>query len=261
MDTPNQIKTKSAPTIAELARAAAAHAAPVSRQPIISIEHVKKTFKVGRNTVDVLKNINVKIYPEEFIIILGPSGSGKSTLLNILLGLEPPSSGTVMLDGINISTMKPDKIAKIRYRIFGIIFQRSDWIRSINVVQNVSLPLAINKIGRQERIAKAWQRLKEVGMADHGDYMPTELSGGQQQKVSLARSLINNPPVIVADEPTGNLDTVSAERVMETFKALNEKMKKTVLMVTHNIDYVRYASRTVYVRDGAVIEGSEQFKK
>lgn len=249
-------------TIAELAaEAKKTVAAADQRQPLIEIDRVSKSFKVGKNIIPVLKNINIKIYPQEFIIILGPSGSGKSTLLNILLGLELPTSGRVSLNGVDITKKKADQISKIRFKVFGIIFQKSDWIRSLSVMQNVALPLAMNNIGKKKRNPIAIQRLKEVGMEDHAQYIPTELSGGQQQKVSLARSLVNDPPIIIADEPTGNLDTVSAEKVMNTFKDLNERLKKTVMMVTHNIDYVRYASRTIYVRDGAVIEGSEQFKK
>ncbi|MFA6553398.1 MAG: ABC transporter ATP-binding protein [Patescibacteria group bacterium] len=247
-------------TIAELA-AESASASQNTQKAVIEVNDVSKSFVVGKNVISVLKNINLKIYPEEFIIILGPSGSGKSTLLNILLGLEAPTTGHVVLNGTDITYMKTDKIAKIRYGVYGIIFQRSDWIRSFSVLDNVTLPLALNNIKKKIRREQAWMRLKQVGMADHGLYYPTELSGGQQQKVSLARSLINDPPIIVADEPTGNLDSVSAERVMNTFKDLNEKEHKTVMMVTHNIDYVRYASRTIYVRDGTIIEGSEQFKK
>lgn len=234
-------------------------AAPNKKKPIIEIDKVTKSFKVGKNVYTVLKNINIKIYPQEFIIILGPSGSGKSTLLNILLGLEAPSSGRVILNNSVITGLKPDKISKIRYNVYGIVFQKADWLRSLNVQQNVALPLAINNIGRNVRLKLAMQRLKEVGMDDHALYMPTELSGGQQQKVSLARALIKDPPIVVADEPTGNLDSASADRVMQQFKNLNEEHHKTVLMVTHNIDYVRYASRTIYVRDGQVIEGSTQF--
>lgn len=235
--------------------------ATAEKKPLIELKNVNKSFKVGKNFIQVLKNININIYPEEFIIILGPSGSGKSTLLNTILGLEMPTTGKVILNGVDIIQKKPDQISKIRFNVYGIVFQRADWVRSINVLQNTALPLAINKISRKERTEKAWQRLKEVDMTDHAQYIPTELSGGQQQKVCLARALINNPPIIVADEPTGNLDTVSAEKVMETFKNFNERQKKTILMVTHNVDYVRYASRTIYVRDGSIIEGSEQFKK
>ena len=236
-----------------------ASAKKVSRgKPLLEVTNVTKSFKVGKNLMHVLHDINIAIMPEEFIIILGPSGSGKSTLLNILLGLEPSTTGKVVMNGIDITDKKIDQISKIRYHNFGVIFQKADWVRSLDVLQNTSLPLAINKVRKKERLKRALEQLTKVGMDDHAAYMPTELSGGQQQKVSLARALINDPPIVVADEPTGNLDSVSADKVMNIFKDLNERLHKTVIMVTHNIDYVRYASRTIYVRDGTIVQGSEQ---
>lgn len=229
-------------------------------KPVIELKHVNKIFKVGKNDIHVLKDINIKVYPQEFIVILGPSGSGKSTLLNSILGLEYPTNGAVNVMGQDITKLDQNEIAKFRFKVYGIVFQRADWIRSINVIQNIALPLAINNRSKKDRLAVGWRLIKEVGMADHANFMPSELSGGQQQKICLARSLVNDPPIVIADEPTGNLDTVSAERVMEMFMHLNENRKKTLIMVTHNIDYVRYASRTIYVRDGRIVESSEQFK-
>ncbi len=247
-------------TIAQLAQQTAA-AAPAGKKskPLLEVVDVQKKFVVGKNVIHVLKDINISIYPEEFIVILGPSGSGKSTVLNTLLGLEPPTSGHVILGGIDLTTKKPDKISKIRYSKIGIVFQRPEWVRSLTVVQNVELPMAINNEDKKKRHEIAMQRLREIGMDDHADYFPTELSGGQQQKVTIARALVHDPGIIIADEPTGNLDSKSADRVMNLFKELNEKFKKTIILVTHNIDYVRYASSTIYIRDGRVIQGSEQF--
>ncbi|MBU0964528.1 ABC transporter ATP-binding protein [Patescibacteria group bacterium] len=245
-------------TIADIA-AQSAKTENEKKKPIIEVRNLNKYYMVGKNRIDVVKNINIKIYPQEFIVILGPSGSGKSTLLNHMIGLETPSSGSVIVNGDVISNKKPNQIAKFRFKHYGIVFQRAEWVRSISVLDNVALPLAINNIGKSERNKKAQQYLKDLGMETHANYLPTELSGGQQQKVTIARALMNNPPIIVADEPTGNLDTNSADRVMTLLKNFNEKDKKTILMVTHNIDYVRYASRTVYIRDGNVVQGSEQF--
>ena len=228
---------------------------PSSPTPIIELRGVHKTFRVGKSDIPVLKNINVKIFPGEFIIILGPSGSGKSTLLNHILGLEQPTSGEVWMCGHKLNGLSQQKIAKLRYQFFGIVFQRPDWINSINVLNNVQLPLAINNTARHIRTERAWERLKQVDMADHAHYPPNELSGGQQQKIALARSMVNNPDSYIADEPTGNLDSVSAVKVMEIFKALNQNEKKTVIMVTHNIEYVRYGTRTINIRDGQVVEG------
>ncbi|MEK7636911.1 MAG: ABC transporter ATP-binding protein [Patescibacteria group bacterium] len=230
-------------------------------QPAIALRNVGKSYRVGKNDITVLKDINLEIFPGEFVIILGPSGSGKSTLLNHLLGLEQPTSGRVILYGHDITNLGTNAIARLRYRYCGVIFQRPDWINSINVVQNVSLPLAIHGVRTGDRLSKAWQYLKEVDMTDHGSYPPTDLSGGQQQKIALARAMINEPSMYIADEPTGNLDSVSADKVMDIFQHLNQDQKKTIIMVTHNIDYVRFGSRTVYIRDGQVASGAEQFLK
>lgn len=231
----------------------------ISKKPLIEVSNVQKNFTVGKNVIHVLKNINVKIYEKEFIVILGPSGSGKSTLLNTILGLEPPSVGLVMIDNVDLTQMTENEIAKYRYKKYGIVFQRSEWIRSINVLNNVALPLAINGIAKKVREDVAMEMLHKVGMEDFAKYISTELSGGQQQKVTLARALTNDAKIIVADEPTGNLDSNSAEKVMNIFKILNEDQDKTVIMITHNIDYVRYASRTIYIKDGKIVEGSAQF--
>jgi putative ABC transport system ATP-binding protein len=228
-------------------------------KPLIELKHVNKIFKVGKNDVHVLKDVNIKIYPQEFIVILGPSGSGKSTLLNSILGLEYPTSGEVNIMGTDITKLSQNEIARFRFKVYGIVFQRADWVRSVSVIQNIAMPLAINNQSGKKRMDIAWRLIKEVGMSDHSNFFPSELSGGQQQKICLARSLVNDPPIVIADEPTGNLDTVSAEKVMNLFVDLNEKKKKTLIMVTHNIDYVRYASRTIYVRDGRVVESSEHF--
>lgn len=246
-------------SISDLVQTLNTKAAPSNKKPIIDVQNVNKNFVVGKHEIYVLQKVNVQIFPEEFIVILGPSGSGKSTLMNSILGLEPPSTGKVIVKNANLADKKPNVLTKFRFKFFGIVFQRPEWVRSLTVIQNVALPLALNNVSKKERNERAMEKLRDVGMEDHADYFPTELSGGQQQKVTLARALINNPDIIVADEPTGNLDTKSADRVMNMFKDLNEKQHKTVLMVTHNIDYVRYASRTIYIRDGRVVQGADQF--
>ncbi len=227
-----------------------------STTPVLAMKNVNKTYQVGKNAIPVLKNINLTIMPGEFLIILGPSGSGKSTLLDHILGLEQPTSGEVWMCGTKITGLSQNKIAKLRYQHFGIIFQRPDWVNSINVLNNVQLPLAIHNVNKKVRRERAWEKLKEVEMTDHAQYPPNQLSGGQQQKVALARSMVNDPEVFIADEPTGNLDSVSALKVMEIFKELNQERHKTMIMVTHNIEYVRYGSRTIYIRDGMIVEGA-----
>lgn len=223
--------------------------------PVIELRNVHKSFRVGKGLVPVLKDVNIKIEQGEFIIVLGPSGSGKTTILNHFLGLEQPTTGQVFLYGHDITNLSSNDIARLRYKYFGVVFQRPDWITSISVLQNVVLPLAIHNVKKQDRHQRAVTRLQEVDMFDHATFAPNELSGGQQQKVALARAMINDPPAYIADEPTGNLDSVSAVKVMEMFKKINEEEKKTVIMVTHNIEYVKYGSRTIYIRDGQVVEG------
>ena len=247
-------------TIAELAsEAREKEVEQGGKKPVIVVEHLVKSFVVGKNLIRVVKDVSAKIYPEEFIVVLGPSGSGKSTFMNSILGLEPPTSGHVYVNGQDLTKKKQNQLTKFRYHTYGIVFQRPEWIRSLNVVQNVELPLALNGVAKSTRRKKALQMLKDVGMEDHANYYPTELSGGQQQKVTIARALINDPQIVIADEPTGNLDTKSADMVMNLFNDLNQNKKKTLLMVTHNIDYVRYASRTIYIRDGQIVQGTEQF--
>lgn len=223
-------------------------------EPILELRNVHKTYRVGKNDIEVLKDINLAVHPGEFLIILGPSGSGKSTLLNHILGLEMPTTGTIHIHGINITGFSANKIAKLRHRYFGIVFQRPDWIHSINVLQNVSLPLAIHNVGSKQRLDRAMEELKKAEIAEFASYPPVDLSGGQQQKVALARALINDPEIVIADEPTGNLDSVSADKVLEHFRQLHKELGKTILMVTHNTEYVRYGTRTISVRDGRVVE-------
>ncbi len=226
-----------------------------AQKPIIELKNVIKEFRVGQTIIRVLKDISLKIYPEEFIIILGPSGSGKSTLINTIIGLEIPTSGSVVVEGKDLTKMSIDQLATFRLKAYGVVYQRPDWIKALSVVENVAFPLAIDNQAVKSSLKKAHELLQRFGLDDHSNYSPVELSGGQQQKVEIARSLIMDSNIIVADEPTGNLDTDSAEKVMGIFEGLRTEMKKTIIMVTHNMEYVRYATHTIYVRDGRVLEG------
>ncbi|MFH1207332.1 MAG: ABC transporter ATP-binding protein [Patescibacteria group bacterium] len=228
-------------------------------KPLIIVKNVVKEFRLGKEPVRVLENVSLEILPEQFVILLGPSGSGKSTLLHTLLGLEHPTSGQVTIAGERLDLKKPDQLARFRLNRIGIVYQRSDWIRSLTVLDNVAFPLAILGIRRRERETRALALLKQFNMDQRAKFLPSELSGGQQQKVQIARALVNNPSILVADEPTGNLDTESAEKVLQTFKVLNEKKKLTIIMVTHNMEYIHYASQTIYVRDGKILSGTGTF--
>jgi putative ABC transport system ATP-binding protein len=220
--------------------------------PVIDVRSLSKSFKVGKEYVQVLFDINLSIKSGEFIIILGPSGCGKSTLLNIILGLEKPDSGQVIVRGNDIYRLDEDNRAAWRERNFGVIYQQSNWIKSLNVVENVAFPLDV--IGRKHKInlVRAKEDLKIFDLSEYAKYVPTELSGGQQTKVSICRALITDAPIILADEPTGNLDSGSANGVMQQLKMLNEDYRRTIVMVTHNSKYKKFASRVVNMVDGRI---------
>jgi putative ABC transport system ATP-binding protein len=220
--------------------------------PLIEVKNLNKDFVVGKSVVSVLKNINIEIYPGEFVIIFGPSGCGKSTLLNTLIGLEKPTSGKIMFEGENIYTKNDDEKAILRRNKFGMIYQQASWIKSLNIIENIAFPLHIrgHSIGKSKKRAKNVMEL--LGMSEFENYLPVEISGGQQQKISMCRALITNPDVIIADEPTGNLDTISALDVMNIFKFINDESGKTIIMVTHNLEYEKFASKVIYIRDGEV---------
>lgn len=218
---------------------------------LFTVNDLCKSFKVGKQSVEVLKDITLSIKIGEFLVIFGPSGCGKSTLLHILLGLEDPTKGKIVFNDDPIHKYTEDERAEIRKNHVGMVYQQPTWVKSQTVIQNVALPLIM--LGRESEPAKteARKKLKIVGMEDWAEYIPTELSSGQQQKVSLARALINDPDLLVADEPTGNLDTVSGEELMQLLKQLNED-GKTIVMVTHDLEYLNFASRVFYMLDGRI---------
>ncbi len=224
----------------------------VKNPAVVETSDVSKVFHVGDQDVEVLKGISIDINERDFFVIFGPSGSGKSTLLHTLLGLEAPSSGQVKVLGENAYTMSEDEGATFRKTRIGIVYQQPYWIKSLSVVENVAFPLFLMGQMPTEAIPKAEELLETVGMKDWRDYSPTELSAGQQQRVSLARALINDPVIIVADEPTGNLDTKSGEKLMALLDTLNKKENKTVIMVTHDLEYMKYANRMVRIVDGMI---------
>jgi putative ABC transport system ATP-binding protein len=223
-----------------------------SKTPVISVKNLNKDFLVGKTSVPILKDINLDINFGEFVIIFGPSGCGKSTLLNTLVGLEVPTSGTVCVRGEDIYKKTDDQRARFRHDKFGIVYQQPNWLKSLNVVENVEFPLHIAGMASNRARKRAQNILDMFGFAEYGKYAPTELSGGQQQKVAMCRALVNNPWIVIADEPTGNLDSVSAADVMYIFKYLSDESKRTILMVTHNLEYEKYATKIVYMKDGKI---------
>ncbi|MCA9390139.1 ABC transporter ATP-binding protein [candidate division WWE3 bacterium] len=226
-----------------------------NKSSIIEVSKVSKSFSVGDQMVPVLFDVSFSVNDGDFVIIFGPSGSGKSTLLHIMLGLEPPTEGTVMLVGEDIYSYRTeDDRAVLRKQLIGMVYQQPNWIKSLNVIENVAFPLLLLGTDKALSIEKARDELKKVNMLEKAEYKPTELSGGQQQRIALARALINNPEIIIADEPTGNLDFTSGQDMMKLLSDLNTEESRTIVMVTHDLEYIRYAKSVVRVLDGKIMK-------
>lgn len=225
----------------------------MDKKTLIEFKNVYKSFPTKEGYVEILKKISFKIDQGEFIIIFGPSGCGKSTLLHILLGLEEPSSGDVYFEEKNFYQLSSDERALARRHKVGMIYQQPLWVSALNVVDNVSFPLHLLGLNQEEIEKKSQEQLQLVGMISHKNYFPTELSSGQQQKISLARAMVTDPILIVADEPTGNLDTVSGHQLLEIFLTLNQK-RKTIVMVTHDLEYLKYGTKIFHMIDGEIVE-------
>lgn len=219
----------------------------------IQVEKVSKTFHVGVQDVEVLKDISLKIKSGDFAVIFGPSGCGKSTLLHVILGLEEPTAGQVRILSQNIyNGWGEDDRANFRKQKIGMVYQQPYWIKALNVAENTAFPLSLLGDEKAHALEKAQEVLKLVGMTEWAKYLPTELSSGQQQKVALARALITNPELLIADEPTGNLDYESGQELMQLLNDLNQKTDKTFLMVTHDLEYIRFAKTAVEMFDGTL---------
>jgi len=216
---------------------------------IIKMNDVGKIYRTGKIEVEALKNISLNIDKGEFVSLMGPSGSGKSTLMNIIGCLDRATSGYYELNGVNISSMDDIELAKIRNLKIGFVFQSFNLLPRINAVQNIELPMIYAGIGRKERRQKAVEALERVSLTDRMNHKPNELSGGQKQRVAIARALVNNPAIILADEPTGNLDSVTGEDIMAVFQELNRE-GVTIILVTHESDIASHSKRIVKFRDG-----------
>jgi len=220
---------------------------------VIDIDSLTKIYKTGKTELKALNNVTLKIRKKDFIAIMGPSGSGKSTLMNIIGCLDRPTSGTVLIDGENISLVNDNQLAEIRGRKIGFIFQKFNLIPTMNAVKNIALPMVFLDETRAKRDQQATDLLNKIGLANWATHRPAELSGGQQQRVAIARALSNNPSIILADEPTGNLDSKTGEQIMELLVTLNNE-GKTILLVTHAISLKHYANRVVNMLDGEISE-------
>lgn len=226
--------------------------------PVIELKNVTKEFFLGKNVLHALKNIDFSVHPGEYVILFGPSGCGKSTLLNVIAGLEPPTKGVVRIRGEDLTHLSMSQLARHRREKIGIVFQQFNLLKTMNIVNNVALPELFRGVRRSTRQHRAKELLREVGLGEYYSHRPAELSGGQQQRVAIARALVNNPWILLADEPTGNVDSATAEEIMAIFHDLNRKSKRTILLVTHNPDYLHYGDRVLYMRDGEIIKSMEQ---
>ncbi|MCA0453533.1 MAG: ABC transporter ATP-binding protein [Chloroflexi bacterium] len=223
--------------------------------PVIDIKGITKTYTVGEFDLHVLKGIDLKIEKGEFISIMGPSGSGKSTLMNILGALDQPTTGTYFLDGTDVAQLNQRELAVIRNRKIGFVFQNFNLLKRTTALRQVELPMLYS--GAKGRTQKAKAALESVGLGERLDHLPSELSGGQQQRVAIARALVNEPSLILADEPTGNLDSRSGKEVMQIFQKLNREQGITTIFVTHDSWIARHTDRVVMLRDGLVIADQE----
>jgi putative ABC transport system ATP-binding protein len=229
-------------------------------EPLIKLTDVWKIYQMGEVEFAALKGINLEIFEGEFLVVLGPSGSGKSTLMNLLGCLDLPSKGTIFLNSRDISGLEESELAVIRGQMIGFIFQSFNLIPTLSTKENVLLPLEFQEESTQLSQKKADYLLKIVGLSDKKQNLPSQLSGGQRQRVAIARSLAVNPPIILADEPTGNLDSKTGDYILDFLDNLNKTEGKTIIIVTHDLEIVKYATRVVYIRDG-LIEKIEPRKK
>ncbi len=229
---------------------------------LIEAKGIHKTFMVGSQQVQILKNVNFRAMTNDYLIIFGPSGCGKSTLLHTVLGLEPPSEGQVMFLGQDLyaNTTEDDR-AVMRKQHVGMIYQQPNWIKSLTVIENIAFPLTLLGMAHETAFPKAMEQLDGVEMGNWANYRPNDLSSGQQQRIALARALVNNPQVIIADEPTGNLDFESGKMVMKLLQKLNEEQHKTIIMVTHDLEYLQYSKSAVRMLDGQVVGVYDQSNK
>ncbi len=231
--------------------------ADAANEVVVAIEHLHKQYETAAGPVPVLKDVNLEIRKGEFVAIMGPSGSGKSTFMNILGCLDTPTSGRYVLDGHDTSSLDSDRLARLRNRFIGFVFQGFNLLPRASLLENVALPLVYAGVGRRERESRARELLARVGLTRHIEHQPSQISGGQQQRVAIARSLANHPSLILADEPTGNLDTATSHEIMGVFQQLNVEAGITIVLVTHEPDVARYAKRQVTFVDGIVVHDGE----
>jgi len=230
-------------------------------EPIIKLENVWRTYNLGKTEVHALRGLSLEISPGAFVTIMGSSGSGKSTLLNMVGCLDFPTKGKVYLKGKDISKMTESQLAQFRGKILGFVFQEFNLLPNLNALQNVMIPMVFQGIPLKERKEKAEELLKEVGLKNRILHQPAELSGGERQRVALARAFANDPEVVIADEPTGNLDSVTGKRIMETLAEFHKREGKTMVIVTHDPKIAEYTDQVVHIQDGQIVGNHSTIEK
>lgn len=226
----------------------------MKKRILISLKNIWKSYYLGSEVVNALRGINLDIFENSFVSISGPSGSGKSTLMSIVGCLDKPSKGSIFLEGRNIENLSDDRLSRLRGKKIGFVFQKFNLIANLSALQNVALPMAFQGVGQSTRQKRAFELLDFVGLGNRVYHKPNELSGGEQQRVAIARALSNDPEVILADEPTGNLDSSNGKKIMDFFKTLKNQ-GKTIIFVTHDNSLTKYADRIIRLMDGKVVEG------
>jgi len=225
---------------------------------ILSLRNINKSYDEGKMEVPVLFDVSMDVEEGEYVAIMGPSGSGKSTLMNIIGCLDVATSGEYILNGENIEGKSDNEMSDIRNKTIGFVFQNFNLLPRETALENVALPMLYGGVSRNERLKKAEEALKKVGLEDRMNFLPTQLSGGQKQRVAIARAIVNKPKLLLADEPTGALDTASGNQVMEIFKELNEKEGMTIVMITHEKEIADHAKRQMVIRDGRLLQGRDE---
>lgn len=227
-------------------------------QALVDVRDLRKSYVLGSQEVHALQGVSFKVDRGEFAAIMGPSGSGKSTMMNMLGCLDVPTSGSYVLDGRDVAEMKPDELAHVRRDSIGFVFQGFNLLSRTSALENVELPMVYAGVSPSERHRRAAESLDLVGLGDRMDHMPHQMSGGQQQRVAIARALVNQAPLILADEPTGNLDSANSEEIMRLFRTLNDEQGITVILITHEPDMAVFARRVITFRDGRLVEDRRQ---
>ena len=222
-------------------------------QPIIQVQEVNKEYGKGKNTVAALKDVNIEVQTGEFVAVVGPSGCGKSTLLHVMAGLEQPTSGRILLDGVDVTLISERDLPKVRMQKVGFVFQSFLLIEDLTAYENIEAVLWPSvDYTKEKQEEKSLEVLRDVDMLERRDHFPRQMSGGEQQRVAIARALVNRPPILFADEPTGNLDSKTGENIMRIIAQLNKERNMTVVLVTHNEELVKFAKRTLRMKDGVV---------